>query len=154
MDAPLIGPPDPRREPGNEIVVTAPCSASAEQGLLSGSYILDEERSDNVMDALNSAVDAMPPSVARPYFARRLRKAGAPVSQLRSYLKKEGSGSRTMRSDRSSFGRVERRLSGRRRTDRFSMYRHKQAVKPFRSRSMQSTTARGPQCIAAMVINW
>ena len=83
VDAPLIGPPDPRREPGNEIVVTAPCSASAEQGLLSGSYILDEERSDNVMDALNSAVDAMPPSVARPYFARRIRKAGAPVYAIK-----------------------------------------------------------------------
>ena len=83
LDGPFIGPPDSRRQPLNEIVVTAPCSASAEQGLLSGSYIIDEERSDNVMDALNSAVDAMPPSVARPYFARRIRKAGAPVYAIK-----------------------------------------------------------------------
>ena len=83
IDAPLIGPPDSHKEPRNEIVVTAPCSASAEQGLLSGSYIIDEERSDNVMNALNSAVDAMPPSVARPYFARRLRKAGAPAYAIK-----------------------------------------------------------------------
>ena len=83
MDAPLIGPPDSHKEPRNEIVVTAPCSASAEQGLLSGSYIIDEKRSDNVMNALNSAVDAMPPSVARPYFARRIRKAGAPGYAVR-----------------------------------------------------------------------
>jgi hypothetical protein len=83
MDAPLIGPPDSRKEPRNEIVVIAPCSAGAEQGLLSGSYILDEERSDNVMDALNSAVDAMPFSIYRPYFARRLRKAGAPVYAIK-----------------------------------------------------------------------
>lgn len=82
-DAPLIGPPDSRKEPRNEIVVTAPCSASAEQGLLSGSYIMDEERSDNVMDALNSAVRAMPPSVFRPYFGRRLRKASAPVYAIK-----------------------------------------------------------------------
>ena len=76
-DAPFIGPPDPREEHRNEIVVTAPCSASAEQSLISGSYILDEERSDHVTQALNSAVDAMSPSIARPSFARRLRKAGA-----------------------------------------------------------------------------
>jgi hypothetical protein len=78
MDAPFIGPPDPRKEHRNEIVVTAPCSARAEQGLISGSYILDEERSDHVMQALNSAVDAMSPSITRPSFARRLRKAAAP----------------------------------------------------------------------------
>ena len=83
MDAPLIGPPDSHQAPRNEIVVTAPCSAGAEQALLSGSYIIDEERSDRVMNALNSAVDAMPPSVARPYFARRLRKAGAPVFAIK-----------------------------------------------------------------------
>jgi hypothetical protein len=78
MDSSFIGPPDSHKQPRNEIVVTAPCSAGAEQALLSGSYIIDEERSDRVMNALNSAVDAMPPSVARPYFARRIRKAGAP----------------------------------------------------------------------------
>jgi len=86
MDAPLIGPPDSHKQPRNEIVVTAPCSAGAEQGLLSGSYIMDEERSDRVMNALNSAVDAMPPSVYRPYFARRLRKAGAPVFAIKILL--------------------------------------------------------------------
>jgi hypothetical protein len=83
MDASFIGPPDSHKEPRNEIVVTAPCSAGAEQALLSGSYIMDEERSDKVMRALNSAVDAMPPSVARPYFARRIRKAGAPVYAIK-----------------------------------------------------------------------
>ena len=83
MDASFIGPPDSHKQPQNEIVVTAPCSAGAEQALLSGSYIIDEERSDRVMNALNSAVDAMPPSVARPYFARRIRKAGAPGYAVR-----------------------------------------------------------------------
>jgi hypothetical protein len=83
MDAPLIGPPDSHRKPRNEIVVTAPCSVSAEQALLPGSYIIDGERSDNVMDALNSAVDAMTPSVYRRYFARRIRKAGAPVYAIK-----------------------------------------------------------------------
>ena len=38
------------------------------------------------MDALNSAVDAMQPSVARRYFARRLRKAGAPGYAIRILL--------------------------------------------------------------------
>ncbi|MGX7894898.1 hypothetical protein [Tsuneonella sp. HG222] len=78
-DEPLIGPPDsPKRLP-NEIVVIAPCSAGAAQRLLPGSYIMDEKRSDNAMDVLNAAIRAMPPSVARLHFARRLRKAGAPV---------------------------------------------------------------------------
>src|SRR5262245_21742725 len=66
VDAPLIGPPGSHKAPRNEIVVTAPCSASAEQAFLSGSYIMDEDRSDHVMQALNSAVDAMSPSVYRP----------------------------------------------------------------------------------------
>jgi hypothetical protein len=35
------------------------------------------------MDALNSAVDAMSPSVYRPYFARRIRKAGAPAYAIK-----------------------------------------------------------------------
>src|SRR4030095_11329197 len=83
IDPSFIGPPDSHKEPRNEIVVTAPCSAGAEQGLLSGSYIIDEERSDKVMDALNSAVDAMSPSIYRPYFARRIRKAGAPVYAIK-----------------------------------------------------------------------
>ena len=83
MDASFIGPPDSHKQPRNEIVVTAPCSANAEQGLLSGSYILDEERSDKVMKVLNSAVDAMPFSIYRPYFARRIRKAGAPVFAIK-----------------------------------------------------------------------
>ena len=45
--------------------------------------IMDEERSDNVMNTLNSAVRAMPPSVFRPYFGRRLRKASAPVYAIK-----------------------------------------------------------------------
>jgi hypothetical protein len=62
---------------GAAISISSPGSASPEQGLISGNYILDEERSDDVLQALNSAVDGMSPSITRPSFARRLRKAAA-----------------------------------------------------------------------------
>jgi hypothetical protein len=68
---------------GAAISISSPSSASPEQGLISGSYILDEERSDDVPQALNSAVDGMSPSVTRLSFARRLRKAAAPAYAIR-----------------------------------------------------------------------
>ena len=58
-------------------------SASPPQGLISGSYILDEERSDDVYQALNSAIDGMSSYFHRPSFARRLRKAAAPAYAIR-----------------------------------------------------------------------
>jgi hypothetical protein len=68
---------------GAAISISSPGSASPEQGLISGSYILDEERSDDVLQALNSAVDGMSPSITRLSFARRLRKAAAPAYAIR-----------------------------------------------------------------------
>jgi hypothetical protein len=76
MDASFIGPPAPREEHRNEIVVTAPCSASAEQGLISGSYIQDADRSDQYLQAIDSALPVR--SLATRVLVRRLRKAGAP----------------------------------------------------------------------------
>ena len=58
---------------GTAIQIASPGSASPPQGLISGSYILDEERSDNVSQAIESAVAGL----SRPPFARRLRKAAA-----------------------------------------------------------------------------
>ena len=71
---------------GAAISISSPGSASPEQGLISGSYILDEERSDDVVQALNSAVDGMSPSITRPSFARRLRKAAARPYAIRISL--------------------------------------------------------------------
>ena len=68
---------------GAAISISSPGSASPEQGLISGSYILDEERSDDVQQALNSAVDGMSPSITRLSFARRLRKAAARAYAIR-----------------------------------------------------------------------
>lgn len=58
---------------GAAILISSPGSASPPQGLISGSYILDEERSDDVLQAIDSAVAGL----SRPPFARRLRKAAA-----------------------------------------------------------------------------
>jgi hypothetical protein len=58
---------------GAAIQIASPGSASPPQGLISGSYILDEERSDDVLQAIDSAVAGL----SRPPFARRLRKAAA-----------------------------------------------------------------------------
>ena len=58
---------------GAAILIASPGSASPPQGLISGSYILDEERSDDVLQAIDSAVAGL----SRPPFARRLRKAAA-----------------------------------------------------------------------------
>jgi hypothetical protein len=71
---------------GAAISISSQGSASPEQGLISGSYLLDEERSDNVPQVLNSAVDGMSPSITLPSFARRLRKAAAPPYAIRISL--------------------------------------------------------------------
>lgn len=64
---------------GTAIQIASPGSASPPQGLISGSYILDEERSDNVSQAIESAVAGL----YNPSFARRLRKAAAPAYTIR-----------------------------------------------------------------------
>ena len=64
---------------GTAIQIASPGSASPPQGLISGSYILDEERSDDVNQAIDSAVAGL----SRPPFARRLRKAAAPPYAIR-----------------------------------------------------------------------
>jgi len=58
---------------GAAILISSSGSASPAQGLISGSYILDEERSDNVSQAIDSAVAGLS---NRP-FAQRLRKSAA-----------------------------------------------------------------------------
>ena len=64
---------------GAAILISSSGSASPPQGLISGSYILDEERSDDVLQAIDSAVAGL----SRPPFARRLRKAAAPAYAIR-----------------------------------------------------------------------
>ena len=64
---------------GAAILISSPGSASPPQGLISGSYIRDEERSDDVFQAIESAVAGL----YRPPFARRLRKAAAPAYAIR-----------------------------------------------------------------------
>ena len=64
---------------GTAIQIASPGSASPPQGLISGSYILDPERSDDVNQAIDSAVAGL----SRPPFARRLRKAAAPPYAIR-----------------------------------------------------------------------
>lgn len=71
---------------GAAILISSPGSASPEQSLISGSYVLDEERSDDVLQVLNSAVDGMSPSITLPSFARRLRKAALPPYAIRISL--------------------------------------------------------------------
>ena len=67
---------------GAAILISSPGSASPEQGLISGIYILDEERSDDVLQAIDSAVAGL----YRPPFARRLRKAAARPYAIRISL--------------------------------------------------------------------
>ena len=64
---------------GAAISISSPGSASPPQGLISGSYILDEERSDDALQAIDSAVAGL----SRPPFARRLRKAAARAYAIR-----------------------------------------------------------------------
>jgi hypothetical protein len=64
---------------GAAILIASSGSASPPQGLISGSYILDEERGDDVVQAIESAVAGL----YRPPFARRLRKAALPPYAIR-----------------------------------------------------------------------
>lgn len=61
---------------GAAIQISSPGSVSLPQGLISGSYILDEERSDNYLQTINSALPAR--SLATRDLVRRLRKAAPP----------------------------------------------------------------------------
>jgi len=64
---------------GAAIQISSPGSAIPPQGLISGNYILDPERSDDVLQAIDNAVAGL----YRPPFARRLRKAAAPPYAMR-----------------------------------------------------------------------
>ena len=57
-------------------------AASPAQGQISGNYILDRERSDDVVQAIQSAVAGLSSDTRLP-FARRLRKAAAPAYAIR-----------------------------------------------------------------------
>ena len=67
------------------ISISSPVSASPQQLLISGSYILDEQRSDNFFRLIESA-DVGPPTVTRLPFIRTLRKAAAPAYAIRISL--------------------------------------------------------------------
>lgn len=67
---------------GAAILISSSGAASPTQGLVSGSYVLDPERSDDTVQAIESGL-AGPSSAARLPFARRLRKAAAPAYALR-----------------------------------------------------------------------
>ena len=67
---------------GAAILIASPGSASPEQGLISGSYIVDEERSDDYLQAIDSAVAGL----SHPSFARWLRQAAAPGYAIRISL--------------------------------------------------------------------
>lgn len=56
--------------------------ASPVQGAVSGNYILDRERSDDVVQAITSAIAGLPGDTRLP-FARKLRKAAAPAYAIR-----------------------------------------------------------------------
>lgn len=66
---------------GAAIQISSPGSASPPQGLISGSYILDEERSDNYLQSIDSALPVR--SLAARDLVRRLRKAAAPGYAIR-----------------------------------------------------------------------
>lgn len=61
---------------GAAILISSSASASSPQGLISGSYFLDGERSDNYLQSINSALPVR--SLATRDLVRRLRKAAAP----------------------------------------------------------------------------
>ena len=64
------------------ILISSPSSATPPQQLISGSYILDPERSDNFFRMIESAVVG-PPTDTRLPFVRTLRKAAAPAHAIR-----------------------------------------------------------------------
>ncbi|MET0308385.1 MAG: hypothetical protein ABW023_06740 [Sphingomonas sp.] len=67
---------------GAAILISSSGSESSAQGLISGSYILDRGQSDDVHQAIESAVAGLS-NLTRPSFARRLRKATAPAYAIR-----------------------------------------------------------------------
>ncbi|MEZ0242870.1 MAG: hypothetical protein ACAH11_05805 [Sphingomonas sp.] len=67
---------------GAAILISSSGAASPTQGLISGSYVLDPERSDDAVQAIDSGL-AGPSSATRLPFARRLRKAAAPAYAVR-----------------------------------------------------------------------
>ena len=67
---------------GASILISSSGSASPVQGPVSGNYILDRERSDDVFQAIQSAVAGLSNDTRLP-FARRLRKAAAPAYAIR-----------------------------------------------------------------------
>lgn len=67
---------------GAAVLISSSGAASPAQGLISGSYVLDPERSDDAVQAIDRGV-AGPSSAARHSFARRLRKAAAPPYAIR-----------------------------------------------------------------------
>ena len=62
-------------------ILTSGAPSSA-QALISGSYVLDSGQSDDVHQAIESAVAGLS-NVTRPPFARRLHKAAAPAYAIR-----------------------------------------------------------------------
>jgi hypothetical protein len=66
---------------GAAILISGSGSASQAQGLISGSYFQDEERSDNYLQAIDSALPVR--SLATRDLVRRLRKAAAPGYAIR-----------------------------------------------------------------------
>ena len=56
------------------ILISSPGSASRAQGVVSGSYVLDRERSDDVFQAIESAIAGLP-NAKRPLARMRLRKS-------------------------------------------------------------------------------
>ncbi|RYD68430.1 MAG: hypothetical protein EOP58_00605 [Sphingomonadales bacterium] len=61
---------------GAAILISSSGSASPAQGPVSGSYVLDRERSDDVFQAIESAMAGVP-DATRPLARTRLRKATA-----------------------------------------------------------------------------
>jgi len=66
---------------GAAILISSSGSSSPPQGLMSGSYVMDRERSDDVFQAIESAAAGLP-NVTRP-LVLRLRKAAAAPDAIR-----------------------------------------------------------------------
>jgi hypothetical protein len=66
---------------GAAILISSSGSASAQQGAISGSYVMDRERSDDAFQAIESAIAGLPNS-KRPIARTKLRKSIA-VDRIR-----------------------------------------------------------------------
>jgi len=67
---------------GAAVLISGPGSASPTQGLVSGSYILDPERSDDAVQAIQGGVAGLSPATRTP-FRQRLLKAALPGYAIR-----------------------------------------------------------------------